>query len=107
MLMAASVLVFVIACSNVDNLVLARTVRREQELGVRAALGASTADLRRFLVAESLLLCAAGAGIGIFMVEPMVNLLARYASRFSVRALDLTIDSSMLRYPRRGRPVST
>lgn len=95
-LMAASVLVFVIACSNVANLILARTVRRENELGIRAALGASSLDLRRVLLAESLLLCAAGAAIGLLIAEPMVTLLARYAARFSVRALDLTVDSSML-----------
>src|SRR5262249_31333789 len=60
-LMAACVLVFVIACSNVANLILARTIRRENELGIRAALGASNIDLRRTLLAESLLLCGAGA----------------------------------------------
>ena len=95
-LMAASVLVFVIAGSNVANLILARTVRRESELGIRAALGASTAALRRTLLAESLLLCVAGASIGILIADPLVTVLARYASRFSVRALDLTVDSSML-----------
>src|SRR5713226_7092546 len=83
-LLAASILIFIIACSNVANLILARSVRREGELAIRAALGASSGALRRTLLAESLLLCGAGA------------ILARYASRFSVRALDLTIDASML-----------
>ena len=95
-LMAASGLVFIIACSNVANLILARAVRRESELGVRAALGASTADLRRTLLAESLVLCGAGALLGVLSAGPMVSVLGRYAARFSVRALDLTVDSSLL-----------
>ena len=95
-LLAASGLVFVIACSNVANLILARTIRREGELVIRAALGASTGALRRVLLAESLLLCGAGAALGVLSARPMVAVLARYASRFSVRALDLTVDSSML-----------
>jgi putative ABC transport system permease protein len=95
-LMAASLLIFVIACSNVANLILARSVQREGELGIRAALGASTTALRRTLLAESLLLCTAGAAIGILSARPMVTILGRYAARFSVRALDITVDSSML-----------
>ena len=95
-LMGASLLMFVIACSNVANLILARTVRREGELGIRAALGATTAALRRTLLAESLVLCGAGAALGVLSARPMVAVLARYASRFSVRALDLTVDSMML-----------
>ncbi len=95
-LFAASGLVFVIACSNVANLILARTVRREGELSIRAALGASTGALRRTLLAESVLLCGAGATLGVLSARPMVAILARYASRFSVRALDLTVDWSMI-----------
>jgi putative ABC transport system permease protein len=95
-LLAASGLVFVIACSNVANLILARTIRREGELVIRTALGAGNAALRRVLLAESLLLCGAGAALGVLSARPMVAILARYASRFSVRALDLTVDSSML-----------
>ncbi len=95
-LLAAAALIFVIACSNVANLILARTVRREGELAVRSALGAGTAALRRTLLAESLLLCGAGAALGVLSARPMVAVLARYASRFSVRALDLSVDSSML-----------
>ncbi len=95
-LLAASVLVFIIACSNVANLVLARTVRREGELSVRVALGASRGALRRMLLAESLLLCGAGAALGVISAQPMVAVLARYASRFSIRALDFRVDSSLL-----------
>jgi putative ABC transport system permease protein len=95
-LLAASGLVFVIACSNVANLILARTIRREGELAVRTALGASKGALRRMLLAESLLLCGAGAALGVMSAQPLVSVLARYASRFSIRALDLTVDSSLL-----------
>src|SRR6266446_252228 len=95
-LLAASLLVFVVACSNVANLILARTVRREGELAIRTALGASTGALRRMLLAESLVLCGSGAALGLLSAQPMVEVLARYASRFSVRALDLTVDSSLL-----------
>ncbi|MEP7339416.1 MAG: FtsX-like permease family protein, partial [Acidobacteriota bacterium] len=95
-LLAASALVFIIACSNVANLILARTVRREGELAIRVALGATTGALRRTLLAETLLLCGAGAALGVLIARPMVAILARYASRFSVRALDLTVDSTML-----------
>jgi predicted permease len=96
LLLAASALIFVIACSNVANLILARSVRREGELAIRAALGASTGALRRTLLAESLLLCGIGATLGVLVALWMAPILGRYASRFSVRALDLTVDSSLL-----------
>jgi predicted permease len=95
-LLAASALVFIIACSNAANLILSRSVRRESELTVRAALGASAPALRRILLAESLVLCVAGATLGVLSARPLLAVLSRYASRFSVRALDLTVDSSML-----------
>ncbi|HEY7293049.1 MAG TPA: ADOP family duplicated permease [Vicinamibacterales bacterium] len=95
-LLAASALIFVIACSNVANLILARTVRRESELAVRAALGAGHGALRRTLLAESVILCTTGAVLGVLVAQPMVGILSKYAARFSVRALDLTLDSSLL-----------
>jgi putative ABC transport system permease protein len=95
-LFAASLLIFVIACSNVANLILARSVRREGELGIRMALGAGTGALRRTLLAESLVLCGTGAALGMVIAGPMVAILTRYASRFSARALDLTVDWSIL-----------
>jgi predicted permease len=95
-LFAASGLLFVIACSNVANLVLARTVRRETELAVRSALGASTAALRRSLLAESIVLCGSGAIAALILAVPMVTVLGHYAQRFSVRAEGLTLDFTIV-----------
>src|SRR5262245_54543546 len=95
-LLAASALVFIVACSNVANLILARSIRREGELALRAALGAGTGALRRTLLAESLLLCGAGAVLAVIIARPMVAVLSRYAARFSVRAQDVTVDATLL-----------
>lgn len=95
-LFAASGLLFVIACSNVANLILARAVRREPEMAIRAALGATTATFRRSLLAEGIVLCGSGALLGVAIAAPMVSVLSHYAARFSVRALDLTLDFSLV-----------
>jgi predicted permease len=96
LLLAAAAVVFVIACSNVANLILARSVHREGELAVRAALGAGHGALRRTLLAESLVLCGAGAVLGVALAGPFVSVVASYAARFSVRALEVTVDPGVL-----------
>src|SRR5262245_31579392 len=95
-LLATAGVVFVIACSNVANLILARSVRRQGELAMRAALGAGAGALRRTLLAESLILCGAGAVLGVLLADPLVTVIGRYAARFSVRALDARTDASLL-----------
>src|SRR5579872_203812 len=95
-LFAASGLLFVIAASNVANLILARTIRRESELAVRAALGAGTGALRRALLAESLILCGSGVIGALLIAAPAVAIIGRYAQRFSVRADDLHLDASLV-----------
>jgi putative ABC transport system permease protein len=95
-LLGAAGVVFIIACSNVANLILARSVRREGELAVRAALGASHAALRCTLLAESLVLCAAGAMAALYIADPLVTLMSQYAARFSPRALEVTVDASII-----------
>ena len=95
-LMAATAVVFIIACSNVANLILARSARREGDLAVRAALGASRGALRRTLLAESLVMCIGGAILGLMLAKPLVAVASRYAARFSIRALEATVDSGVL-----------
>ena len=95
-LLASSALIFIIACSNVANLILARSVQREAELALRAALGATSAALRRTLLAESLLLAGTGAALGVLLAVLMVPVLSRYAARYSIRALELSVDPTVL-----------
>src|SRR5204862_3352619 len=95
-LLAAAAVVFAIACSNVANLILARSVRREGELAVRAALGAGTGALRRTLLAESLVLCGGGAVLGVLLARPLLVGVASFAGRYSVRALEVTVDGTVL-----------
>jgi predicted permease len=95
-LLVSAGIVFLIACSNVANLILARSVRREGELAVRAALGASHGALRRTLLAESVVLCGAGAVLGVLLADRFVAVVARFAARFSVRALEVRADATLL-----------
>jgi predicted permease len=95
-LLGAAGLVFVIACANVANLIVARAIRREPEMAVRAALGASPDRLRLAVFAECLLLSLAGAATAVLIAGPVVRLLVGYAARLSPRASDVTVDASLL-----------
>ena len=96
LLMGAAAFVMVISCANVANLTLMRGVGREQEMVVRAALGAGTARLRRLLLVENLLLAAGGAVLGLVVAKSGLQLLVALAERYSPRANEIRLDGMVL-----------
>jgi predicted permease len=68
LLTAAVLCVLLIACVNVANLMLARSVSRESQSTLRVVLGATSGDLVRLFVIESVILAAAGAVVGALLV---------------------------------------
>jgi predicted permease len=98
LLMGAAAFVLIIGCANVANLTLMRGVRREQELVVRAALGAGTRRLRRLLLIENLVLGVSGALIGLVLAFVGVRMLVSFAARYSPRADEIHIDGVVLAF---------
>jgi predicted permease len=95
-LMATVSLVLLLACANVASLALTRLVRRERELSVRAALGASRGVLRRQLLTENLVLSLAGGGLGLVIALAGLGVLVQYANRFTVRTGEIGVDVPVL-----------
>lgn len=95
-LLGAAVFVLLIACASVANLLLARVMRQERELAIRAALGASRGRLVRQLLTESMLVSLAGGALGLTMAPWALDFLTQLAARFSPRFGEIRIDLPVL-----------
>ncbi|HEY2905137.1 MAG TPA: ABC transporter permease, partial [Vicinamibacterales bacterium] len=95
-LLATTGLILLIACANVANLTLARLLRRDRELAVRAAMGAARGRLVRQLLTESTLLSLAGGVVGLLFAGSTISLLTTFVGRFTSRTGEIGIDPWVL-----------
>jgi len=95
-LLGTTALILLLACANVSNLMLARLLRRDRELALRSALGATRVRLIRQLLAESVVLSAAGGALGLGFAWATLGLLTAFTARFTQRTQEIGIDPWVL-----------
>ena len=88
--------VLLIACANVANLMLSRTVARQHEIALRTALGASRPRILQQLLTESLLLSLCGGALGIFLCLASVRWIQIWGAKSIPRLEDLGMDGRVL-----------
>ena len=97
-LMVAVLFVLLIACANVANLLLARISRREHDLSLRAALGASRMRLVRQLLAESAIVALTGGATGVALAAIAVPLIVRLTPFVVPRLGDARVDLRLVAF---------
>jgi predicted permease len=97
-LLAAAGFVLLIAMTNFANITLARQLRRQREIALRAALGAGSGRIFRQLAAESLCVSLTGGALGVGIAYSGLGLLRSLATRVTPRASEITIDPTVLAF---------
>jgi putative ABC transport system permease protein len=95
-LLGTSALVLLIACANVTNLAVARLMRRDREMALRASLGAGRRRILQQTLVESGLLSLAGGALGMILAFQGLDVLTAFISRFTTRSVGVAIDGSVL-----------
>ena len=93
---AAVSLVWLIACANASNLLIARVTSRRKELTIRSALGASRARVIRYLLVESLLLAGGAAIVGVAIAFAGIPMLQAYAVDYLPRTHEMRVNGAAL-----------
>ena len=97
-LLGAVAFVLLIACANVANLVLAKTLARKKEIAIRTSLGATRLAILRQVLAETLILAVAGGALGLLLARASLALTEKFLADRLPRFAEIALDTQVLAF---------